>query len=68
MNYMAVTYADFADVVSAITDEFTVTGLVGILAGVIGVTVTFTLVWRFAAYIRNSIVGGMTNSKGKRRG
>ena len=53
--------------VDMITQHFDTTALIGILAGVTGITVAFTLIWRFAAYIRRMIIGAMTNSK-KRRG
>lgn len=66
MNYLAVTWADFSSITSALTSEFSTTALIGILAGVLGITVAFTLVWRFAAYIRRTVIGAMTNSKFKR--
>lgn len=70
MNYLELTWATFTSAtgvnfVDTITKEFSKANLIGILAGVIGITIAFTLVWRFAGYIRRSIVGGMTNSKGK---
>ena len=63
---MAVTWADFSSITSALTSEFSTTALIGILSGVLGITVAFTLVWRFAAYIRRTVIGAMTNSKFKR--
>ena len=67
LPFMAVTWSDFSTLTDAITNEFTTAGLIGILGGVTGITVAFTLIWRFAAYIRRMIIGAMTNSK-KRRG
>ena len=64
---MAVTFTNFSDLVSAITGELTTTALIGILAGVVGVTISYTLIWRFAGYIRRTVTGGLTNSKRGRR-
>ena len=67
MGAMAITWTQFEGLASAITGELTTTALLGILAGVVGVTIAYTLIWRFAGYIRNVVTGGLTNSKRRRR-
>ena len=62
----ALAWADFSTVVKAITDNFTTTSLLGILAGLVGITIPFTLIYRFAGRIKNTITGAMTNSKRRR--
>ncbi|MEM0173920.1 MAG: hypothetical protein QXI16_05390 [Sulfolobaceae archaeon] len=52
--------------VDKITNALSNTDLIGILAGIVGVTIGFTLIYRFAARIRNTITGAMTNSKRRR--
>ena len=52
--------------VGNITSQLSTTALIGILAGIVGVTIGFTLIYRFAARIRNTITGAMTNSKRRR--
>ena len=64
---MAITWANFSGIVDAITSELSTTNLIAILAGLVGITIPFTLIYRFAARIRNTITGAMTNSK-RRRG
>lgn len=64
---MAVTWANFSGIVDAITSELSTTNLIAILAGLVGITIPFTLIYRFAGRIRNTITGAMTNSKGRRR-
>ena len=74
MNYM-IAWADFYATgtdgantfVRKILDELSTTNLIGILAGVVGVTIAYTLIWRFAGYIRRTVTGGLTNSKRGRR-
>lgn len=41
----ALAWSDFSDIASAITSVWSVSTIVGILAGLIGVGVTFTLLW-----------------------
>ena len=62
----ALAWADFSTVVKAITDNFTTTNLLGILTGLVGITIPFTLIYRFAGRIKNTIIGAMTNSKRRR--
>lgn len=64
---LAVTWTNFSSITDAITGEFSTTALIGILAGVVGITTAFTLIWRLAAYIRRQILTAMTNSR-RRRG
>ena len=52
--------------VDTITGNFSTVNLIGILAGVVGVTTAFVLIWRLAAYIRRQILAAMTNSKARR--
>lgn len=72
MNPLAVTWADFVGTdanpgfVDVITNNFTTINLIGILAGVVGVTTAFVLIWRLAAYIRRQILTAMTNSRARR--
>ena len=53
-------------VVRQILAQLSTANLLSILAGVVGVTIAYTLIWRFAAYIRNVVTGGLTNSKRKK--
>ena len=52
--------------VPSITAQLTDTALLGILAGLIGTTIGFTLIYRFAGRIKNTIIGAMTNSRRRR--
>ena len=65
--YMVTSWNTFSDLVSGITGELSTTNLIGILAGVVGVTIAYTLIWRFSGYIRRVVTGGLTNSRGRRR-
>ena len=51
--------------VRQIVGELSTTNLIGILAGVVGVTIAYTLIWRFSGYIRRVVTGGLTNSRGR---
>ena len=70
MGYM-VAWADFYStgdggantLVRQILAQLSTANLLTILAGVVGVTIAYTLIWRFAGYIRNVVTGGLTNSK-----
>lgn len=71
LPFMAINWTTFNPVqgdgyIDVLTGEFATTDLISILAGILGITVAFTLVWRFAAYIRRTVIGAMTNSKRKR--
>lgn len=74
MNSWMIAWSDFngtasiPGIVDTITAELTAANLLGILAGLAGVTIGFTLIYRFAARIKNTIVGAMTNSSRRRRG
>lgn len=72
MNTWMVTWSDFVGTtanpgfVDVITKELSTANLIGILAGLVGVTIGFTLIWRFSARIKNTIISAMTNSKRRR--
>ena len=66
MGFLAIKWADFDGIVTAITSELSTANLIAILAGLVGITIPFTLIYRFSARIRNSIIGAMTNSKRRR--
>lgn len=72
MNNWLIAWSDFKGTtanpgfVDTITNELTSADLIGILAGLVGVTITFTLIYRFAGRIKNTIIGAMTNSKRRR--
>ena len=73
MGSWMIAWADFVGTdqnpgfVDNLTSQLSGTALIGILAGIVGVTIAFTLIYRFAGRIRNTITGAMTNSK-RRRG
>lgn len=58
--------ADKPGFVENLTSQLSATALIGILAGIVGVTIGFTLIYRFAGRIRNTITGAMTNSRRRR--
>lgn len=72
MNSWMIAWSDFKGTtanpgfVDVITQELTTAELIGILAGLVGVTIGFTLIYRFAGRIRTTIIGAMTNSKRRR--
>ena len=72
MNTWMIAWSDFVNEVSGkgyadvIKAELTTENLIGILAGLAGITIGFTLVYRFAGRIKNTIVGAMTNSRRRR--
>lgn len=72
MNTWMIAWSDFVGstanpgFVDVMLKELSTTELIGILAGLVGVTIGFTLIYRFAGRIRNTILGAMTNSRRRR--
>ena len=69
MDAWMIAWSDFTGAdgyVDAIITQLPTANLIAILAGLVGVTIGFTLIYRFAGRIRNVITGAMTNSKRRR--
>lgn len=69
MNTWMISWSDFTGAdgfVDAIVTQLTTANLIGILSGLVGVTIGFTLIYRFSARIRTTIIGAMTNSRRRR--
>lgn len=69
----SVTWANLTDVFTAITNQFTIANIIGVLAGAMGIAIAFVFMWfgvkKGLAIVKSAINSGKmtTGAGGKRR-
>lgn len=66
MEVTSLTWTQLTAIADAITNALSTTALLGIIGGMLGVTVLYTLIWRFSGYVRKTVLGAVSNSKRRR--
>lgn len=59
----SVTYSDIADIITAVTSQFSVANIVAFLAGILGVTVGFVFLWWGVRKGARAIIRAVTTGK-----
>jgi len=61
----SVGYSDIADILTAVTTQFSVANIVAVIAGILGVTTAFVFLWWGVRKAYRAIIAGTTRGKAR---